>query len=66
MASYINILTLTTKTSCAVNSAMRLCCQYLPLLLCERSVASAVLIGRISPDDRFLRTKTLTRGRHVA
>ena len=48
MASYINILTLTTKTSCAVNSAMRLCCLYLLLLLCEPSVASDTSAAALS------------------
>jgi hypothetical protein len=39
VASYINILTLTTKTSCAVHPAMRLCCLHVPLLLRERAQA---------------------------
>jgi hypothetical protein len=36
-ASYINIVTLTTKTSCAVRPAMRLCCLHFPLLLREQA-----------------------------
>ena len=59
MASYINILTLTTKTSCAANSAMRLCCLYLPVLLCERSVASAVLSAHISGPEPNTNTDTM-------
>ena len=39
VASYIKILTLTTKTSCAVHPAMRLCCLQVPLLLREQAQA---------------------------
>ena len=39
VASYINILTLTTKTACAVHPAMRLYCLQVPFLLRERAQA---------------------------
>jgi len=56
VASYINIVTLTTKTSCAVRPAMRLCCLPFPLLLRERAQARprrGLLRHRISHQYRL-------------
>ena len=57
MASYINILTLTTQTSCAVNSAMRLLTypatiSYYPKHLCSAPILSdRINISSLSPDE---------------